>query len=935
MVRRVVWCAALCLACAEPGDECPLDPEALCASVDRSCGEADIEDACGAVQSVDCGGCSDGLACSDFGQCIDPSCTPETDDALCAAGTLECGAHELTDRCAQTRTIVCGECEPTETCSTIGQCIDPACTPESDEQICARLDIGCGMTNAIDNCGQGRAAACGDPCTMGGDPGWLGEFEVNDPVYGRARESATLHTIDTGAHYVTIWQDGRSDGSGWSISDAIVGARVTYDGTVLDPGGIMIVEPGSNESIEAVLDDGAEIVLVTTERLDAETTRTIRLRRLDRDGRTIGDPVDVITEPLYQVQAAYDGARFVLAWIRDPSSIIVARSITPRTLALGDVHEIATPDGFATYLSLAVHDGRSMLSWMDLSDVDRLMTSVLDDDYAASVAGGVAVTDPIGELSGGGYSQAHTLWAAPWGYAMLHQHFDSAANRMTLHATFFDAAGAVLGAPLMLREIMPMRWSDSMFAQAATIGSSWVVAYNTATEREAIVIDGTTRAIRTGPTPLTDSAFMYGNLACHARECTVEMVSSFPRQARLDRYSPELTRTGSVEPAQVAADQRAPAIAFDGTQYLVMWSEGPDEELSSSELHVRRLAPDGRWLGDPIAITLGGELRYSSGAEAYPGGGFLVRWTEDRAAGDTFVVRRMNADGTWAWPPIALDIYSTGFTTLGPSACAGDRCLFTFTRRYNAWEYVILDGAGAALGAPQRITGLTNDRAAPAVAYDGASTFYVAFTFDDAIHVRTISTLGVMGTESYDLPAVAGVRRAGALLHRFDGDLLLLSSATPGIVEARTLTPGTGLSAPFTVADELPDPHQLIGASNAGGELHVIVLGLSPLFFPTGALEQLYRARYHDGVVEPAEPLMHAGWFEGVATTASAEDGLLAYGRIDWDVGFGGERIRLHFIGDRSALLEDGAACADDGQCAGGRCRSARCCDACSLWKGL
>lgn len=144
-----------------PGDAGTCVPEtdqALCARLGRTCGEYGGFDNCGASRVVPtCGTCDGGLTCR-AGACVDTACAPESDAELCAAAGRLCGAFEATDRCGTKRSIVsCGACA-TGVC-TGGQC--QTCNEESDQTFCARLGKNCGAASGADNCGHARSAGCG------------------------------------------------------------------------------------------------------------------------------------------------------------------------------------------------------------------------------------------------------------------------------------------------------------------------------------------------------------------------------------------------------------------------------------------------------------------------------------------------------------------------------------------------------------------------------------------------------------------------------------------------------------------------------------------------------------------------------------------------------------------------------------------------------
>lgn len=118
----------------------------------------------------------------------DMPCIPLTQQDLCEARGLNCGGLDVTDNCGETRPIDCGECTAPETCGggAPGIANNCGCTPESNEDFCARNGKDCGSFSGTDNCGVARTVTncgtcsggavcgqsapnvCGCPCNIGG-----------------------------------------------------------------------------------------------------------------------------------------------------------------------------------------------------------------------------------------------------------------------------------------------------------------------------------------------------------------------------------------------------------------------------------------------------------------------------------------------------------------------------------------------------------------------------------------------------------------------------------------------------------------------------------------------------------------------------------------------------------------------------------------------
>lgn len=127
----------------------------LCERRSQRCDSITEEDRCGQMRTVSCGTCGEEETCV-FGSC-ETQCTPESDDDFCARNGKDCGQLSGTDNCGTTRVAGCGVCEGNDLCqNNVCQCI-----PESDELFCGRNKRQCGEFSGEDNCGLPRRINCG------------------------------------------------------------------------------------------------------------------------------------------------------------------------------------------------------------------------------------------------------------------------------------------------------------------------------------------------------------------------------------------------------------------------------------------------------------------------------------------------------------------------------------------------------------------------------------------------------------------------------------------------------------------------------------------------------------------------------------------------------------------------------------------------------
>ncbi|HLL52939.1 MAG TPA: hypothetical protein VK447_05295, partial [Myxococcaceae bacterium] len=88
--------------------------------------------------------------------------------------------------------------------------------------------------------------------------------------------------------------------------------------------------------------------------------------------------------------------------------------------------------------------------------------------------------------------------------------------------------------------------------------------------------------------------------------------------------------------------QRTPALTSNGTGYLVVWG---DSRGASFDIYAARVTADGRVEDSGGLLLTGGANNQTSAAVASNGTGFLVAWTDDREGFSVVYAVRLGADG--------------------------------------------------------------------------------------------------------------------------------------------------------------------------------------------------------------------------------------------------------------------------------------------------
>ncbi|HEX7401951.1 MAG TPA: dockerin type I repeat-containing protein, partial [candidate division Zixibacteria bacterium] len=98
--------------------------------------------------------------------------------------------------------------------------------------------------------------------------------------------------------------------------------------------------------------------------------------------------------------------------------------------------------------------------------------------------------------------------------------------------------------------------------------------------------------------------------------------------SRIDSGGLVLDSTGFPILVDPSSDQRNPKIAFDGTNFIVVWNQVLDSLGTMFKIEGKRIARDGGLIDlQPISITSGDKQRYADAS--FGGGKYLVAWSDE------------------------------------------------------------------------------------------------------------------------------------------------------------------------------------------------------------------------------------------------------------------------------------------------------------------
>jgi hypothetical protein len=427
-----------------------------------------------------------------------------------------------------------------------------------------------------------------------------------------------------GTSFLVVWEDGRSG------SCDIYGSRVSRDGVVLDPSGIAVSTAAYDQWFPAVEFDGTNFLVVWEDGRGGEFD-DIYGARVTGAGAVL-DPTGIaISRVVYDQMfpaVAFDGANFLVVWEDERNGLgdVYGARVTRAGVVLDttSIAVSAAPDDQGG--PGVAFDGSSFLViWHDARGGEYY------DIYGARVTGAGVVLDPAGIA------------------------VSTAPDDQCWPAVAFDGTN------------FNVVWQDWRGGIAGDIYCARVSEAGVVLDPSGIAVSGTADDQGYPRIAFAGSSFL--------------LVWEDDRDGSYDIYGARVTGAGVVQDTSGIAmstatnDQWFPAVAYDGTNFFVVWQDGLG---ISSGIYGARVTPAGTVLdprGIPVCTTASAQ---HDPALSFDGTNYLVAWEDSRSG-----------------PP--FDIYGARVTKAG----------------------VVLDTSGIAICAA------VNGQWEPAVAFDGTAYLVV------------------------------------------------------------------------------------------------------------------------------------------------------------------------------------------------------------------
>lgn len=413
----------------------------------------------------------------------------------------------------------------------------------------------------------------------------------------------------TGTQYLVVWNQGQEN------DGAAYGARVTADGTVLDPSGFSIATLAGGFSSQPQLALGGGKVLLVAGRSGGSSGGGVDAVLLDTDGRNpsrVALPSWPSLSEGITADAAWNGSAFAMTWVGSPSSQQLHAIRIPTTGVVTDTAPITLAFGNAEWPTVAVSGPITFVAYTDRS-AGRVCLANLNPTTGIGFA-----TDPPLNTSA---AQQRLLAAARGaGQTLVVWADDAQGTRASaLLAARVADDGTVLDAtPIVLSPAGTDKERAS--AAVAWAGDQYLVAW----WEQTGIVDGRVQTVRVSA----------GGLA-----------NTSPTVLATNLFSNRLT-----------------AIASGGSNFLVTWRE-PGIISTPPPLNAALIGPDGKTIGS--AFTIGPADTSAPWAVATAaGGGYLVGWNRFTPGLYGVHLQQIDAAGAQSSPVNVTETQATGSLAL-------------------------------------------------------------------------------------------------------------------------------------------------------------------------------------------------------------------------------------------------------------------------------
>jgi len=573
------------------------------------------------------------------------------------------------------------------------------------------------LTGDLDAVPRERADEVRPPFQIG-----LGGFDFQPAENNQSNVSVA----SDGVNYLVVWDDYRN-----GSNRDVFGARVNAEGILLDPGGIGIAVRTREQDNPCVVFDGANYLVVWEDSRGVSTD--IYGARVTVDG-TVLDTAGIVISGAAGSQwypyVGFDGTNCLVVWsdyrVSGHSDIYGSR-VTPEGAVLDTAGiQIAASTGYATGASLAFGGSNYLVTWRTGTNV---YASRVGSDGTVLDSAGITVRNANNTLAHPSVASDGTNYLVVW-RDLRNDSTDVYATRVGADGTVLDTAGIPVSmAPgLQLNPVTAFDGSDYLVVwQDVRTGSNDI--YASRVSANGVVLDPAGMVVSEALAGQNLPAVVFSGVNYFVAWQDYRNVQWDIYGTRVDATVSALDTAG-IAISVVGTDLYDAAIGFDGTNYLVVWVDDSD---GLWDLYGARVSADGEVIDTgAFPVSTAPEIQRAP-AMAFDGTDYLIVWEDTRNGSRDIYGTRVSVGGevldTAGIPISAVPqdqrVPSVAFDRVGYPACL----VVWEDWRSNSWdiygarvsaEGAVLDTSGIAICA------VPGDQRDPAIAF-GLANYYVVW----------------------------------------------------------------------------------------------------------------------------------------------------------------------------------------------------------------
>ncbi len=555
-----------------------------------------------------------------------------------------------------------------------------------------------------------------------------------------------------GTSYLVVWQDGRND----TVHFDIYGTRVDTSGSVLAPTGIAIATTADNHGPPSVTFGGAYYLVVW---MSTGFPFGFRGARVDTSGivlDTTGIDIGVGGTDI-SVTVAFDGINYLVVWVYGdwppPVGDIRGARVNQDGVVLDSAIAISTLEGDQRSPSVAFGGTNYLVVWREsrpvFNDPDICGTRV---NQAGHVLDSAEIFITI-------VANSQTLPSVAFdgtSYLIVWQNCRDYLEHYDIYGTRVDQFGTVLD-PARIAISTAVDWSRD--PSVAFDGTNYLVVwehtprkiYGARVSQAGVVLDP--HGFRISRDPPDPNPHFSPSIAFDGTNyLAVWEDMSYPPPygdiygARVDQSGVVLDPGGIQIAATAEHQERSPSVAFDGTDYLVVWR---DHHYAFS-IYGTRVDQAGNVLNPAgIGISPYGDVT-ASPSVAFGITDYLVVWHDNRGGSDyNIYCARVDTSGI-VLDPTGITITNTQGNQTNPSVA------FDGTNYVVVWEDYRNGSSSDIYGAILDISGVVidtfsvslqpGDQLTPALAHGVGDQLLITYSgWADSINTHPADAMRIWG----------------------------------------------------------------------------------------------------------------------------------------------------------------------------------------------